>query len=46
MHYNEPHNMPWWHGGDFGVVTSLVSPPPPCLQSPLLIGGNAAQIET
>lgn len=22
MHYNEPHNIPWWHGGDFGVVTS------------------------
>lgn len=38
--------MPWWHGDDFGVVTSLVSLPPPCLLSVLVTCGNAAQIET
>lgn len=28
MHFNEPSNIPWWHGGHFGVVTSPAPLPP------------------
>lgn len=28
MRYNEPHNTPWWPGGDFAVVAPSVSPHP------------------
>lgn len=46
MHYNEPHNIPWWHGGDFGVVTSSVPLPPLCLPQTVLTWGDRAQITT
>ena len=26
MHCNEPHNMPWWHGGDSGTSSYVPSP--------------------
>lgn len=45
MHYNEPHNIPWWHGADFGVVTSGESLPPPSPPPVLFTCGNAAHFD-